>query len=80
MPYRGYVISLHSGENTEPWYMRIQPKGTVPALTHGDVLKTDSRDIIEYLDKITPDGKNLICTKTSELGLSYGCVVRIFKH
>ncbi|XP_072013174.1 ganglioside-induced differentiation-associated protein 1-like [Amphiura filiformis] len=53
--YRSHIISHPSGEAIEPWYMRIQPKGTVPALKHGEIIKTDSKDIILYLDEITPD-------------------------
>ena len=65
VPYRGYVISIHSGEAIEPWYMRIQPNGTVPTLTHGNIVKTDSKDIMAYLDEITPNGKTGVYIKTS---------------
>ena len=37
--------------------MRIQPNGTVPTLTNGQIVKDDSRDIILYLDELAPDGK-----------------------
>ena len=37
--------------------MRIQPNGTVPTLTNGQIIKDDSRDIILYLDELKPDGK-----------------------
>ncbi|XP_072013175.1 ganglioside-induced differentiation-associated protein 1-like [Amphiura filiformis] len=53
--YHRHVISIHSGEGMKPWYMRIQPNGTVPALKHGEIMKTDSKDIIQYLDEIAPD-------------------------
>ncbi|XP_072013177.1 ganglioside-induced differentiation-associated protein 1-like [Amphiura filiformis] len=53
--YKRHVISIHTGEAIEPWYMRIQPNGTVPALKHGEIMKTDSKDIIQYLDEIAPD-------------------------
>ena len=54
---RKHMVSIHTGEQLEPWYMRIQHKGTVPALVHGDVVKTDSQDVIMYLDKMTPHGE-----------------------
>ena len=57
IPYRQHIITIHGGENLEPWYMRIQPNGTVPTLTNGQIVKDDSRDIILYLDELTPDGK-----------------------
>ena len=57
IPYRRQIITTHGGENLEPWYMRIQPNGTVPTLTNGQIIKDDSRDIILYLDEIKPNGK-----------------------
>ncbi|XP_072013178.1 ganglioside-induced differentiation-associated protein 1-like [Amphiura filiformis] len=59
VPYQRQIISIHSGESIEPWYMRIQPNGTVPTLKHGKIIKTDSKFIIKYLDEITPDAPKL---------------------
>ncbi|XP_072051667.1 ganglioside-induced differentiation-associated protein 1-like [Amphiura filiformis] len=53
--YHRHDVNVQSGEGIEPWYMRIQPNGTVPALKHGEIMKTDSKDIIQYLDEIAPD-------------------------
>ncbi len=51
-------------ETYEPWYMRLNPGGTVPTLLHdGDVI-ADSREILRYLDDRFPG--NSLWQKTSE--------------
>ena len=42
---------IKGGEGYEPWYMRINPKGQVPVLRHGEKYIIDSSVIIEYLDE-----------------------------
>jgi glutathione S-transferase len=37
-------------ETYEPWYMRLNPNGTIPTLVHGEVAVPDSRAILEYVD------------------------------
>lgn len=41
-------------ETYEPWYMRLNPGGTVPTLMHDGNVIDDSRDILEYLDEHFP--------------------------
>jgi glutathione S-transferase len=47
--------------NYEPWYVRLNPKGVVPTLVHGERVVTDSARILEYVDgafagpKLTPE-------------------------
>lgn len=36
--------------NYEPWYLRLNPRGVVPTLVHGDRVVTDSAQIIRYVD------------------------------
>jgi len=36
--------------NYEPWYLRLNPKGVVPTLLHGERVVTDSARILEYVD------------------------------
>lgn len=38
-------------ENYEPWYMKLNPGGTVPTLVHNDVCLPDSAEIIRYVDQ-----------------------------
>jgi glutathione S-transferase len=44
-------------ESYEPWYMTLNPGGTVPTLVHGDQTLPDSRLIIEYVDRELSYGK-----------------------
>ena len=37
-------------ETYAPWYMRLNPNGTIPTLTHGEVAVPDSRAILDYVD------------------------------
>ncbi len=38
-------------QNYQPWYMKLNPKGVVPTLVHGDRVVTDSAQIIRYIDQ-----------------------------
>ena len=48
-------------ENYEPWFMRINPKGVVPALDHDGVIVVEAINIIKYIDahfagpRLTPE-------------------------
>jgi glutathione S-transferase len=37
--------------NYEPWYLRINPRGVVPTLVHGERVVTDSARILAYVDE-----------------------------
>ena len=42
-------------ENTEPWYVALNPNGVVPTLDHDGEIIIESNVIIEYLDDMFPD-------------------------
>ena len=41
-------------ENYEPWYMRLNPRGVVPTLSHDGEVITDSARIVRYVDEHLP--------------------------
>jgi hypothetical protein len=41
-------------QNYEPWFIRIQPKMTVPAMTYGETVIGDSKDILYFLAERHP--------------------------
>lgn len=50
-----HSINLLSKENTKPEYMRINPKGLVPAMVHNGVVITESIDILRYIEEQFPE-------------------------
>jgi glutathione S-transferase len=48
-PYDIHLLSLSKGDNRAPDYLAINPMGKVPALSHGDVIVTESAAICTYL-------------------------------
>jgi glutathione S-transferase len=52
-------------ETYQPWYMRLNPNGTIPTLVHGEVAVPDSRAILEYVDA-SFDGPSLTPSDADE--------------
>lgn len=53
--YRAREVDIGpSMENYEPWYVRLNPRGVVPTLQHGDRVVTDSARILRYIDANFP--------------------------
>lgn len=50
LKYESRFVNLGAAEQLEPWYLDLNPKGEVPTLRDGDVVLTDSADIIQYLN------------------------------
>merc|ERR1711935_42537 len=47
--YELKLLDLAKGEQKEEWYLKINPKGTVPVITEGDFCLTESHVIMKYL-------------------------------
>lgn len=43
-------VELFKGDQLEPWFLDINPKGEVPTLVDGDVTLCDSADILQYVN------------------------------
>jgi len=52
-------IDLFKGEGKSEEYLKINPNGTVPSMTHGDVTICESVDIAKYLVKTFGKGSSL---------------------
>src|SRR5260370_32873785 len=48
-------VNLFRNEQYSPGYLKINPKGVVPALVHNGKPITESTLICEYLDDVYPD-------------------------
>lgn len=48
-------LDIFKGETQTPEFLAINPRGTVPALSHGDLLLWESRAILGYLASQKPD-------------------------
>ena len=54
-PYTLHVMNFKAGEHRRPDYLRINPLGKVPAVTHGDALITEQGAIYTYLADLFPE-------------------------
>lgn len=77
-------IDLMRGEQVSPEYLKINPKGVVPALVHDGQPVIESTVILEYLDDAFPDhplrpdapierARMRVWTKTPDDGLHAAC-------
>ncbi|MBT5218775.1 MAG: glutathione S-transferase family protein [Woeseia sp.] len=47
-------VDLPNKENLEPWYLRLNPRGTLPTLVDGDTVVNESSVICEFLEDQYP--------------------------
>lgn len=51
--YRARLVDIGPAvEQTEPWYLELNPNGVVPTLEHDGRVITDSAQIIRYIDRV----------------------------
>ena len=54
LPYENRHVNLFTFEHWEPAYVRLNPKGVVPALDHDGRIVIESNVIVEYLEDVFP--------------------------
>lgn len=55
--FDSHYLDLLNFDQHKPDYLRINPLGTIPAMTHGDLVLTESTAIMEYIDEAFPGPK-----------------------
>jgi glutathione S-transferase len=55
LPYEDYRVDALKSEHLSDWYLKLNPNGVVPTLTHGPNAIIDSSVIAEYLDEVFGD-------------------------
>ena len=53
--YDDRIVDHRKREQLQAWYLKLNPNGVVPTVTHGDAVIIDSSVIMEYLDEVFPD-------------------------
>jgi glutathione S-transferase/GST-like protein len=52
--FESHYLDLLNYDQHKPDYLAINPLGTIPAMTHGDLVLTESTAIMEYVDEAFP--------------------------
>lgn len=55
--FKHKLVFIHSGEQNDPHYMRMNSAGQVPMLVDGKKIVTESDTIINYVDENVHTGK-----------------------
>ena len=59
LPFKTHLVNVHKGEQYDPWFMEINPKGDVPVLKDGVKIIPDSGRILDYLEDNFTNGKTI---------------------
>ena len=54
LEWKGHEVNLFASEQYDPKYLKLNPKGYVPALIHDGRAIRESTLICEYLDEVFP--------------------------
>ena len=52
--WEGQELDLRRGDQLQPEFLKINPKGLVPVLDHDGIIVSESNIIIEYLNEVYP--------------------------
>ncbi len=63
--FHSHYLDLLNFDQHDPEYLKINPLGTIPAMTHGDRVLTESTAIMEYVDEAF-DGPKLMPTNPQD--------------
>ena len=55
LPWTSHPVDMIRNANQRPAYLRIHPRGLVPALVHDGAIVIESLDILEHLERRFPD-------------------------
>ena len=55
LEWKSHHLNLRAGEQQEPEYLKLNPKGVVPTLIDGNLVICESNVILEYLDDAYPN-------------------------
>jgi glutathione S-transferase len=53
--WESHLVDLMAGENFQPWFLGINPRGLVPVLVHDGAVHIESNDIIQYVESRFPE-------------------------
>ncbi|XP_052059624.1 ganglioside-induced differentiation-associated protein 1-like [Mytilus californianus] len=67
-PFNRKIINIHSGEQNDPEFMKLNPKGQVPVLKDGDNILLESEEIIDHIDQKVKAGARLVPDRSSAVG------------
>ena len=55
LEWKSHHLDLRAGDQQQPDYLKLNPKGVVPTLIDGDLVIRESNVILEYLEDAYPD-------------------------
>ncbi|GAB1600708.1 ganglioside-induced differentiation-associated protein 1-like [Argonauta hians] len=68
IPFKRTHVNLLNGQQNEPWFLEINPKGRIPALKDGDKVIVESDNIIDYLESTVQSVVALVPDESFEVG------------
>ncbi|CAD5207189.1 unnamed protein product [Bursaphelenchus okinawaensis] len=62
LEYTTKLVNVANADNMMPAYLKLNPSGNLPTLIHNGQVLTESMAILEYLEEVFPDRKQLLPT------------------